>query len=169
MDNKLLLTGTPLQNNLAELWSLLNFILPDIFSSHQEFESWFDFCAKGGEEEQEESEEKRKVDVVSKLHAILRPFLLRRMKEDVEHMLPRKKEIIIYANMTNHQKEIQNHLVEQTFDEYLHEKSEIVLRRPGIKAKLNNLLIQLRKNCNHPDLLESAYDSSGCSTLDICS
>ena len=42
MDNKLLLTGTPLQNNLAELWSLLNFILPDIFSSHQEFESWYD-------------------------------------------------------------------------------------------------------------------------------
>jgi len=41
MDNKLLLTGTPLQNNLAELWSLLNFILPDIFSSHQEFESWY--------------------------------------------------------------------------------------------------------------------------------
>uniref|UniRef100_A0A0E0QS05 Uncharacterized protein n=1 Tax=Oryza rufipogon TaxID=4529 RepID=A0A0E0QS05_ORYRU len=161
MDNKLLLTGTPLQNNLAELWSLLNFILPDIFSSHQEFESWFDFSAKGGEEEQEDSEEKRKVDVVSKLHAILRPFLLRRMKEDVEHMLPRKKEIIIYANMTDHQKQIQNHLVEQTFDQYLHEKSEIVLRKPGIKAKLNNLLIQLRKNCNHPDLLESAYDSSG--------
>uniref|UniRef100_A0A0E0M1S1 Chromatin-remodeling complex ATPase n=1 Tax=Oryza punctata TaxID=4537 RepID=A0A0E0M1S1_ORYPU len=161
MDNKLLLTGTPLQNNLAELWSLLNFILPDIFSSHQEFESWFDFSAKGGEEEQEDSEEKRKVDVVSKLHAILRPFLLRRMKEDVEQMLPRKKEIIIYANMTDHQKQIQNHLVEQTFDEYLHEKSEIVLRKPGIKAKLNNLLIQLRKNCNHPDLLESAYDSSG--------
>ena len=48
----------------------------------------FDFCAKGGEEELEESEEERKVDVVSKLHAILRPFLLRRMKEDVEHMLP---------------------------------------------------------------------------------
>ena len=42
MDNKLLLTGTPLQNNLAELWSLLNFILPDIFSSHDEFDSWYD-------------------------------------------------------------------------------------------------------------------------------
>ncbi|KAG8062399.1 hypothetical protein GUJ93_ZPchr0003g17319 [Zizania palustris] len=161
MDNKLLLTGTPLQNNLAELWSLLNFILPDIFSSHEEFESWFDFSAKGGEEEHEESEENRRVQVVSKLHAILRPFLLRRMKEDVEQMLPRKKEIIIYANMTEHQKQIQNHLVEKTFDVYLHEKSEIVLLKPGIKAKLNNLLIQLRKNCNHPDLLESAYESSG--------
>ncbi|TVU40914.1 hypothetical protein EJB05_14399 [Eragrostis curvula] len=160
MDNKLLLTGTPLQNNLAELWSLLNFILPDIFSSHQEFESWFDFSGKGNEELQEETEEKRRVHVISKLHAILRPFLLRRMKEDVEQMLPRKKEIIIYANMTEHQKEIQDHLVKKTFDNYI-EESDIVLKRPGIKAKLHNLLIQLRKNCNHPDLLESQYESTG--------
>ena len=47
------------------------------------------------------------------------------MKEDVEHMLPRKKEIIIYANMTEHQKQIQNHLVEKTFDNYLHENMDI--------------------------------------------
>ncbi|PVH63377.1 hypothetical protein PAHAL_2G017400 [Panicum hallii] len=161
MDNKLLLTGTPLQNNLAELWSLLNFILPDIFSSHQEFESWFDFSGKGNEEKQEETEEKRRVHVVSKLHAILRPFLLRRMKEDVEQMLPRKKEIIVYANMTEHQKQIQDHLVEKTFDNYLHEESDIVLKRPGIKSKLHNLVIQLRKNCNHPDLLESPFESTG--------
>ncbi|KAI4973622.1 hypothetical protein ZWY2020_041403 [Hordeum vulgare] len=160
MENKLLLTGTPLQNNLAELWSLLNFILPDIFSSHQEFESWFDFSGKGDGEQQEETDENKRVLVVSKLHAILRPFLLRRMKEDVEHMLPRKKEIIIYANMTEHQKRIQNHLVERTFDNYLHENTDIVLRRPGIKTKLNNLLIQLRKNCGHPDLLDAAFDTS---------
>uniref|UniRef100_A0ACD5XWD7 Uncharacterized protein n=1 Tax=Avena sativa TaxID=4498 RepID=A0ACD5XWD7_AVESA len=160
MENKLLLTGTPLQNNLAELWSLLNFILPDIFSSHQEFESWFDFSGKGDEEQQEETDENKRVHVVSKLHAILRPFLLRRMKEDVEHMLPRKKEIIIYANMTEHQKQIQNHLIENTFDNYLHENTDIVLRRPGIKTKLNNLLTQLRKNCAHPDLFNAAYDSN---------
>nr|CAB3498397.1 unnamed protein product [Digitaria exilis] len=176
MDNKLLLTGTPLQNNLAELWSLLNFILPDIFSSHQEFESWyyhriitgcnlggllalFDFSAKGSEEN-EETEEKRRVHVVSKLHAILRPFLLRRMKEDVEQMLPRKKEIIIYANMTELQKRIQGHLVTKTFDVYLNEESDIVLQKPGIKAKLNSLFIQLRKNCSHPDLLEAAFGTT---------
>jgi len=159
MANKLLLTGTPLQNNLAELWSLLNFILPDIFSSHQEFESWFDFSAKGSEEP-EETEEKRRVHVVSKLHAILRPFLLRRMKEDVEQMLPRKKEIIIYANMTEVQKRIQDHLVEKSFDVYLNEESDIVLRKPGIKAKLNSLCIQLRKNCAHPDLLEAAFGTT---------
>ncbi|KAG2546267.1 hypothetical protein PVAP13_9KG027157 [Panicum virgatum] len=158
MDNKLLLTGTPLQNNLAELWSLLNFILPDIFSSHQEFESWFDFSGKASEEK--EPEENRRVHVVSKLHAILRPFLLRRMKEDVEQMLPRKKEIIIYANMTELQKRIQDHLVEKTFDVYLNKETDIVLRRPGIKAKLNSLFIQLRKNCSHPDLLEAAFGTT---------
>uniref|UniRef100_A0ACD5X3N5 Uncharacterized protein n=1 Tax=Avena sativa TaxID=4498 RepID=A0ACD5X3N5_AVESA len=160
MDNKLLLTGTPLQNNLAELWSLLNFILPDIFSSHEEFESWFDFSGKGDEEHQEETDENKRVLVVSKLHAILRPFLLRRMKEDVELTLPRKKEIIIYANMTEHQKQIQNHLIEKTFDEYLHENMDIVLRKPGIKTKLNNLLIQLRKNCAHPDLFNISFDAN---------
>jgi SNF2 family DNA or RNA helicase len=85
----------------------------------------FDFSGKVDEEQQEESDENKRVLVVSKLHAILRPFLLRRMKEDVELTLPRKKEIIIYANMTEHQKQIQNHLVEETFDEYLHENMDI--------------------------------------------
>ncbi|KAK4410230.1 ATP-dependent DNA helicase DDM1 [Sesamum angolense] len=111
---------------VAELWSLLNFILPDIFSSHEEFESWFDFSGKCANEGlREEMEEKRRAQVVAKLHAILRPFLLRRMKADVEQLLPRKKEISSY----------------------------------GMKGKLNNLMIQLR-NCNHPDLLESAFDGS---------
>lgn len=161
MENKLLLTGTPLQNNLAELWSLLNFILPDIFSSHKEFESWFDFSGKGNSESQsEETEEKGKVQVITKLHSILRPFLLRRMKEDVEQMLPRKKEIILYANMTEHQKQIQDHLVNKTLVDYLEKESENVILRYGKKGKLNNLLVQLRKNCNHPDLLESSFDGS---------
>ncbi|KAL5715233.1 ATP-dependent DNA helicase ddm1 [Ranunculus cassubicifolius] len=159
MDNKLLLTGTPLQNNLAELWSLLNFILPDIFSSHEEFESWFDFTGKcKTAEDQEELEEKRRVQVVSKLHGILRPFLLRRLKSEVEKSLPRKKEIIIYANMTQHQKKFQDHLVNKTLEHYLEQENGG--RKIGMKGKLFNLMIQLRKNCNHPDLLESAFDGS---------
>lgn len=60
--------------------------------------------------------------VVAKLHAILRPFLLRRMKADVEQMLPRKKEIILYATMTDHQKNFQDHLINQTLENYLREK-----------------------------------------------
>ncbi|EOX91120.1 Chromatin remodeling 1 isoform 1 [Theobroma cacao] len=156
--NKLLLTGTPLQNNLAELWSLLNFILPDIFQSHEEFESWFDFSGKiNGEVSKEEMEEKRRNQVVAKLHAILRPFLLRRMKSDVEQMLPRKKEIILYASLTEHQKNFQDHLLNQTLETYLRERID---SGRGVKGKLNNLMIQLRKNCNHPDLLESAFDGS---------
>lgn len=156
-ENKLLLTGTPLQNNLAELWSLLNFILPDIFSSHEEFESWFDLSGKCNNEAlKEELEEKRRAQVVAKLHAILRPFLLRRLKADVEQMLPRKKEIILYATLTEHQKGFQDHLVNKTLEGHLREK----MGSGGMKGKLNNLMIQLRKNCNHPDLLESAFSGS---------
>ncbi|GAA0149614.1 DNA helicase [Lithospermum erythrorhizon] len=156
-ENKLLLTGTPLQNNLAELWSLLNFILPDIFSSHEEFESWFNFSGKNNNEAiKEEVEEKRRAQVVAKLHAILRPFLLRRLKADVEHMLPRKKEIILYATLTEHQKKYQDHLVNRTLEEYLQEN----VGHARMRGKLQNVMVQLRKNCNHPDLLEAAFDDS---------
>ncbi|KAH1157921.1 hypothetical protein AAZX31_11G065700 [Glycine max] len=159
VENKLLLTGTPLQNNLAELWSLLNFILPDIFASLEEFESWFNLSGKcNNEATKEELEEKRRSQVVAKLHAILRPFLLRRMKSDVEIMLPRKKEIIIYANMTEHQKNLQDHLVNKTLGNYLKENMSSGLSVPAIMIR--NLAIQLRKVCNHPDLLESAFDDS---------
>lgn len=161
IENKLLLTGTPLQNNLAELWSLLNFILPDIFSSHQEFESWFDLSGRCSNEAlKEEMEEKRRVQVVAKLHAILRPFLLRRMKSDVEQMLPRKKEIILYATMTEHQRNFQDHLINRTLENHLVETANCGPAPRRMKGKLNNLMVQLRKNCNHPDLLESDFDGS---------
>ncbi|CAI9108511.1 OLC1v1008111C1 [Oldenlandia corymbosa var. corymbosa] len=158
VENRLLLTGTPLQNNLSELWSLLNFILPDIFSSHTEFESWFDLSGKCIDDTlREEMEEKRRTQVVAKLHKILRPFLLRRLKTDVEQMLPRKKEIILYATMTKHQKTFADHLVNKTLESHLKEKNT---SGRGMKGKLNNLMLQLRKNCNHPDLLQSAFDDS---------
>ncbi|XP_058180037.1 ATP-dependent DNA helicase DDM1-like isoform X2 [Rhododendron vialii] len=158
VENKLLLTGTPLHNNLAELWSLLNFILPDIFSSLEEFESWFDLSGKcSNEATKEEIEENRKAQVVAKLHSILRPFLLRRMKSDVEQSLPRKKEIILYATMTEHQKNFKDHLINKTLGTYLWEKVDTGHR---MKGKLTNVMLQLRKNCYHPDLLESAFDGS---------
>ncbi|KAK1384420.1 hypothetical protein POM88_022155 [Heracleum sosnowskyi] len=77
---------------------------------------------KAGKEELEETRQSR---VVAKLHAILRPFLLRRMKEDVEQMLPRKKEIILYATMTEYQKNFQEHLVNRTLENHLLETVDI--------------------------------------------
>lgn len=67
--NRLLLTGTPLQNNLHELWALLNFLLPDVFNSADDFDSWFNV------QDVAESE-----GLVTRLHGVLRPFLLRRIK-----------------------------------------------------------------------------------------
>lgn len=75
---RMLITGTPLQNNLKELWALLNFLLPEVFSSAEKFEEWFQI----GEENETE--------VVTQLHKLLRPFLLRRLKSDVEKGLPPK-------------------------------------------------------------------------------
>ncbi|KAK1644551.1 hypothetical protein QYE76_062356 [Lolium multiflorum] len=91
MDNSLLLTRTPFQNNLAELWSLLNFVLPAIFSSHQELQSWADSTGKIGEEQLEETIINRRALVFSKLHAILDPFLLRQTEKTVENTPPRTK------------------------------------------------------------------------------
>jgi len=106
-NNKLLLSGTPLQNNLAELWSLLHFILPDVFSNLEQFQSWFDFSSNvNPDQSQVEQEAEKRQRVVQKLHSILRPFLLRRIKSDVETSLPRKKEIILYASMTPKQHEV---------------------------------------------------------------
>lgn len=99
--NRLLLTGTPLQNNLNELWSLLNFILPDIFHDLDLFASWFDFDAIGDDAAAApvlKSDMQQKL--VSSLHSILKPFLLRRLKKDVVQTLPPKKEYILYADLT---------------------------------------------------------------------
>jgi ATP-dependent DNA helicase len=97
--NRLLLTGTPLQNNLAELWSLLNFLLPDIFDDLDSFHEWFDFTAvqdKGAHEEWLAEEQSN--SIVRSLHAILKPFLLRRVKVDVETSLPPKD---LYGRLLN--------------------------------------------------------------------
>ncbi|CAM6007180.1 unnamed protein product [Sphagnum balticum] len=158
-DNVLLLTGTPLQNNLRELWSLLNFILPQIFSSLREFQSWFDLSERQtSSSNKEEMNESRRLQVVSKLHLILRPFLLRRLKKDVEKTLPLKKEIILYTPMTPQQKEFHDHLINKTLNEYFEDRSNY----PGaqLKSKLNNVVMQLRKNCNHPDLFTSQFGDS---------
>jgi len=88
---KLLLTGTPLQNNLHELWSLLNFILPDIFSSSDIFDQWFEMSSQMKSGKDTEGMEQQNLEFVNQLHKILKPFLLRRTKKEVETDLPPKK------------------------------------------------------------------------------
>ena len=118
--NRLLLTGTPLQNNLAELWSLLNFLLPDIFDDLDVFQEWFDFSAlKEKEGLGQILEADRKTQIVQSLHAILKPFLLRRVKTDVMTQLPPKREYVLYAPLTKEQKELYQALVDNKGKEWL--------------------------------------------------
>ncbi|KAI9496031.1 SNF2 family N-terminal domain-containing protein [Zychaea mexicana] len=118
--NRLLLTGTPLQNNLAELWSLLNFLLPDIFDDLDMFQSWFDFSdihEKSGQDRIIKEEEEDRI--ISSLHTILQPFLLRRLKTDVEHSLPKKKEYLLYAPLTRPQKSLYDAILKRDLRDYL--------------------------------------------------
>merc|ERR1719469_915485 len=104
--NRLLLSGTPIQNNLDELWSLLNFVNPSIFDDLSVFQSWFGFRDIGQSQkkksttEEDVLREQRQNQTVSKLHEILRPFLLRRIKKDVLKDMPPKKEVVVYAGMS---------------------------------------------------------------------
>ncbi|OCK78189.1 ISWI chromatin-remodeling complex ATPase ISW2 [Lepidopterella palustris CBS 459.81] len=122
--NRLLITGTPLQNNLNELWSLLHFLMPAIFDKFDSFESWFDFSALGDRKSYEELfSEERKQYLVSSLHAVLKPFLLRRVKADVENMMPRKREYILFAPLTPMQRELYQAILDGTSRDYLEEKA----------------------------------------------
>lgn len=138
--SRLLITGTPLQNNLMELWSLLNFLLPDVFSNSEDFESWF----KGkGDENQDQ--------VVQQLHKVLRPFLLRRVKADVEKSLLPKKEINIFVGLTEMQRKWYKSILEKDIDAV----NGGVGKKEG-KTRLLNIVMQLRKCCNHPYLFDGA-------------
>lgn len=139
--NRLLITGTPLQNNLHELWALLNFLLPDVFGDSEVFDEWF---------EQNNSDEDQEV-VVQQLHTVLNPFLLRRIKADVEKSLLPKIETNLYVGMTDMQIHWYKSLLEKDIDAV----NGVVGKREG-KTRLLNIVMQLRKCCNHPYLFEGA-------------
>ncbi|XP_063730570.1 lymphoid-specific helicase isoform X2 [Eleginops maclovinus] len=209
-DNKLLLTGTPLQNNLAELWSLLNFLLPEVFDDLKSFESWFDIDSIGEAETVVATE--REQNILSMLHQILTPFLLRRLKSDVTLDVPPKKEILVYAPLTDKQEAFYTAVVNKTIVKLLgQEKVEapVILAKSGrprricrkvvdyqeedgctphdlekylemirkelehcsvpvpevqsshdtlINLKVQNILMLLKKCCNHPYLVEYPLD-----------
>lgn len=126
---RILITGTPLQNNLKELWSLLNFLLPQIFTDWEKFEAWFDFSDVQDEDAAEEFlADQKKQDLVKKMHLILQPLLLRRVKADVEHMLPKKREYVLYAPMTKAQTDLYNAINDKKVDTRAYLEDQVVLR-----------------------------------------
>lgn len=122
--NRLLITGTPLQNNLTELWSLLHFLLPTVFDKLSTFESWFDFSGlKDKDNFDQLLSEERQQYLVKSLHAVLKPFLLRRVKTDVESLMPKKREYVLYAPLTAMQRELYQAILDGTSRSYLEEKA----------------------------------------------
>ncbi|CAO4373930.1 unnamed protein product [Caenorhabditis nigoni] len=147
--HRLLLTGTPLQNKLPELWALLNFLLPSIFSSCDTFEQWFNapFATTG---EKVELNQEETMLIIRRLHKVLRPFLLRRLKKEVESQLPDKTEYVIKCDMSALQKVIYRHMKRGYL---LDSKSSCGAR------SLMNTIIHLRKLCNHPFLFQNIEES----------
>lgn len=137
--NRLLITGTPLQNNLHELWALLNFLLPDVFGDSEAFDQWFS------------TQDSDQDTVVQQLHRVLRPFLLRRVKSDVEKSLLPKKELNLYVPMSDMQRKWYQKILEKDIDAV----NGAAGKRES-KTRLLNIVMQLRKCCNHPYLFEGA-------------
>jgi ATP-dependent DNA helicase len=129
---RLLITGTPLQNNLKELWSLLNFLLPKIFRDWEAFESWFDFSDLEDEEGTEEFiADKTKQELVKKMHVVLQPLLLRRVKSDVAKYLPKKREYVLYAPMTKEQTDLYNVISDKNIDTRAYLENKVIERLTG--------------------------------------
>jgi SWI/SNF-related matrix-associated actin-dependent regulator of chromatin subfamily A member 5 len=142
-ESRLLITGTPLQNNLHELWALLFFLMPQIFSSADDWEQWFTIDSNDEQEKKKKGQE-----IISTLHKILRPFFLRRLKKEVDKLIPPKVETKLFVKMTTQQ--------HQWYKKVL-EKDLITLNTEnGAKMRLQNILMQLRKVCNHPYLFPGA-------------
>ncbi|KAH8785327.1 chromatin remodelling complex ATPase chain ISW1 [Diaporthe sp. PMI_573] len=137
--NRLLITGTPLQNNLHELWALLNFLLPDVFGDSDAFDQWFS------------AQDRDQDTVVQQLHRVLRPFLLRRVKADVEKSLLPKKEVNLYVGMADMQVKWYQKILEKDIDAVNGAGG-----KKESKTRLLNIVMQLRKCCNHPYLFEGA-------------
>ncbi|RNA24823.1 PHOTOPERIOD-INDEPENDENT EARLY FLOWERING 1-like isoform X1, partial [Brachionus plicatilis] len=139
---RLLLTGTPLQNNLMELWSLMHFLMPHVFASHRQFNHWFNNPFKTMIEKSTEVNEQ----LIKRLHKVLRPFILRRLKAHVEKQMPKKYEHVIKCALSKRQRLL--------YDEFMSLSSTREKIAQGHYMSVINILMQLRKVCNHPDLFE---------------
>ncbi|KAG8533709.1 uncharacterized protein KY384_001450 [Bacidia gigantensis] len=152
---RLLLTGTPLQNNLTELWSLLYFLMPSEesekgiagFNNLDEFTQWFKKPSEQILEQGKETLDNEAREAVRKLHDILRPYLLRRLKADVEQQMPGKYEHVIYCKLSKRQRYL--------YDGFMSRAQTRETLASGNTFSVMNALMQLRKVCNHPDLFET--------------
>ncbi|WCJ30367.1 Chromodomain-helicase-DNA-binding protein 5 [Euphorbia peplus] len=131
-NHRVLLTGTPLQNNLDELFMLMHFLDAGKFSSLEEF--------------QEEFRDINQEEQISRLHKMLAPHLLRRVKKDVMTELPPKKELILRVDLSSKQKEYYKAILTRNY--------QILTRRGGAQISLINVVMELRKLCCHPYMLE---------------
>lgn len=138
LEHRVLLSGTPLQNNVNELFSLLNFLEPSQFACSEDFLRDFGTLKTEGE--------------VQKLQALLKPMMLRRLKDDVEKSLAPKEETIVEVELTNIQKKYYRGILEQNFS-FL-QKGTTAANIPN----LMNTMMELRKCCIHPYLLNGAED-----------
>lgn len=149
---RLLLTGTPLQNNLSELWSLFFFLMPGEGSGGQGFAELEQFqqamkrpadqILNQGKQVLDEQARKQ----VTKLHEVLRPYLLRRLKADVEKQMPGKYEHVVYCKLSKRQR--------QLYDAFLGRADTRATLLGGNYVGVMHVLMELRKVCNHPDLFE---------------
>ncbi|KAK7714512.1 putative DNA helicase ino80 [Diaporthe eres] len=152
--NRLLLTGTPIQNNMQELWALLHFIMPSLFDSHDEFSEWFSKDI----ESHAQSNTKLNEDQLKRLHMILKPFMLRRVKKHVQKELGDKIETDVFCDLTYRQRAYYSNLRNQISIMDLIEKA--TTGDDTDSGTLMNLVMQFRKVCNHPDLFERAETTS---------
>ena len=151
---RLLLTGTPLQNDLMELWSLLHFLMPHVFASHAAFKDWFSQplgaaveAGTGSSTQEGDPAVAAHRALVGRLHSVLRPFLLRRLKADVEKGLPPKHEHVVRVALSRRQRAL--------YEDYLASSEAAGALTGGGFLGAVNVLMQLRKVCNHPDLFEA--------------
>lgn len=134
---------TPLQNSLHELWALLNFLVPDVFASSEQFDEWFNLDI-------EDAAEKNRL--ISQLHKILRPFMLRRLKKEVETSLPPKHETILFTGMSAMQKKLYRDILIRDID--------ALQGNSGSRTAILNIVMQLRKCAGHPYLFPGVEDRS---------
>ncbi|GMF60498.1 unnamed protein product [Phytophthora fragariaefolia] len=155
---RLLLTGTPLQNNLLELWALMHFLMPHVFASRKEFSYWFQnplaLMVENGTDPTQQGDNgvEGGKDLVTQLHGIIRPFVLRRLKKDVAKQLPGKFEHVISCQLSKRQRFLYEDFISRSST-----RRAMFGRGKGRGANfmsMMNVLMQLRKVCNHPDLFE---------------